>query len=100
VRLLQDIIMRKVRLIDDQVLAVLMSVDAGQLIKEVSQQRNITEANYYHWNKTYSAMEAAEITLLTSLMEQNRHLQKIFADLSVENRFRYGMVERHEEIRF
>lgn len=92
--------MRKVRLIEDQLLAVLTSVNAGQLIKEVSQPRDITEANYYHWNKTYSALEAAEITLITSLTEQIRNLQKILADLSVENRFRHAMVARQEEIRF
>ena len=92
--------MRKVRLIDDQRLARLMSVDAGQLIKEVNHQVGIDETNYYRWNNAYSAMEAAEITLIARLEEQNRRLQKILSNLSADRRFRHGMIERPKEIRF
>lgn len=48
--------MRKIRFTEQQIIAVLKSVEAGRAVKDVCREAGISEASYYHWKAKYGGM--------------------------------------------
>ena len=59
-------------------------VDAGALVSEVTHKLGISEATYYVWYKPYGQMAVAEIRGLRQLEEENRKLEQLVADLTLD----------------
>ena len=71
--------MRKIRFTEHQIIAVLKSVEAGRIVKDVCREATISEASYYNWKAKYGGMEAADIKkkskiLRTRIVVSNRCL--------------------------
>ncbi len=45
--------MRKIRFTEHQIIAVLKSVDAGRIVKDVCREAAISEASYDNWKAKY-----------------------------------------------
>lgn len=53
--------MRKIRLTEHQIIAVLKSIKAGRTVQNVCREAAISEASYYNWITKYAGMESADI---------------------------------------
>ena len=78
--------MRKSKFSEHQIIAILKAVEAGQTVKDVCREHEISEATYYQWKSKYGGMEAADIKRLRELEEENRRLKQMYAELSLEHR--------------
>lgn len=76
--------MRKARLTEHQIIAVLKSVETGCTVKDVCRETGISEASYYNWKTKFGGMEASDIKKMKDLEDENRRLKQMFADLSHE----------------
>ncbi|EBP3694701.1 transposase, partial [Salmonella enterica subsp. diarizonae] len=45
--------MRKARFTEHQIIAVIKSVEAGRMVKDVCREVGISEATYYNWKSKY-----------------------------------------------
>ena len=78
--------MRKSKFSEHQIIAILKAVEAGQTIRDVCREHEISDATYYQWKSKYSGMQASDIKRLRELEDENRRLKQMSADLLLENR--------------
>ncbi|ECR2652696.1 transposase, partial [Salmonella enterica subsp. enterica] len=60
--------MRKARFTENQIIAVIKSVEAGRVCREAG----ISEATWYNWKSRYGGMEASDIKKIKDLEDENR----------------------------
>jgi putative transposase len=72
----------------------LKAVEAGQTVRDVCRQHEISDATYYKWKSKYGGMEAADVRRLRDLEEENRRLKHMYADLSLEHRILKEVLEK------
>ena len=78
--------MKRSRFSENQIIAMLKAVEAGQSVKDVCRENEVSEATYYKWKTKYGGMQASDIKRLRELEEENRRLKQISAELLLENR--------------
>lgn len=59
---------------EHQIIAVLMSIEAGRTVKDVCREAAISEASYYNSKKKHGGIEAADIKKIKNLEDENRRL--------------------------
>jgi putative transposase len=69
---------------EEQIATALRQVEAGAPIPEGTRSLGVSEATYYHWRKKYGPMDVAEIRRLRQLEEDNRKLNQLVADLTLD----------------
>ena len=86
--------MRKSKFGETQIIAILKAVEAGQTVRDVCREHEISDATYYKWKTKYGGMEAADIRRLRELEEENRRLKHMYAELSLEHRILKEVLEK------
>lgn len=86
--------MRKSRFTESQIVAVLRQVEGGRAVKDVCREHGISENTYYNWKSKYGGMEISDIRKMKELIEENRQLKQMYADLSLENRILKDAIEK------
>lgn len=86
--------MRKSKFSETQIIAILKAVEAGQTVRDVCREHEISDATYYKWKTKYGGMEAADIRRLRELEEENRRLKHMYAELSLEHRLLKEVLEK------
>ncbi|RUO25164.1 IS3 family transposase [Aliidiomarina sanyensis] len=84
-------------------IAILKESDAGMKVEDICRKHGISNATYYNWKSKYGGMKASDIKHIKELEEENAKLQKLFADVSLENHamkelfFKKGLVTADKE---
>jgi putative transposase len=86
--------MRKSKFSETQIIAILKAVEAGQTVRDVCREHEISDATYYKWKTKYGGMEAADIRRLRELEAENRRLKHMYAELSLEHRILKEVLEK------
>jgi putative transposase len=86
--------MRKSKFSETQIITILKAVEAGQTVRDVCREHEISDATYYKWKTKYGGMEAADIRRLRELEEENRRLKHMYAELSLEHRILKEVLEK------
>lgn len=86
--------MRMSRFTESQIVAVLKQVEGGRTVKDVCREHGISENTYYNWKSKYGGMEVSDIRKMKELIEENRQLKQMYADLSLENRVLKDAIEK------
>ena len=76
--------MRRSRFSEEQVIAVLKSVESGQKVADVCRQHGISQGTYFRWKAKYGGLEVSEARRLRELEEENRRLKHAVADLTLD----------------
>jgi putative transposase len=90
----EEIAMHTTRFTEQQFIAVLKSVEAGNGVKNVCREAGISEASYNEWRAKCGDMEACDIIDMKELEDENRRLKQMFTDLSLENRSLREVIEK------
>jgi putative transposase len=81
----EEILMRKSKFSDAQIMGVLRLVEGGMGLAEVCREHAISNATFYKWRSKYGGMDASMISDLKVMEDENRRLKKMFAELSMQN---------------
>ena len=72
--------MRKSRLTESQILAILSEGETGLAVVEVCRKHDISSATYYQWKSKYGGMDVSDARKLKTLEAENARLKKLLAD--------------------
>lgn len=76
--------MRDSRFSDEQIAMTLRQAEAGTPVEEVCRTLGIAERTFYRWKKKFGSLGASELRELRQLREENRKLEGLVADLSLD----------------
>ena len=76
--------MKKSRLTESQILAILKEADSGIPINELTRKYGLGHSTIYTWRAKYGGMELSELKRMKQLEEENRRLKALFAKVSLE----------------
>ena len=77
--------MKKSRFSEAQMLGILRQQDQGQTVAQICREHGISEPTFYSWKSKYGGMSVSELQRLKHLEDENRRLQQLCAELSLEN---------------
>ena len=77
--------MKKSRVTESQIVAVLKEGEAGMPVAELCRKHGVSNATYYQWKSKYSGVQVSELTRLCELEAENAKLKRMYADLALEN---------------
>jgi putative transposase len=77
--------MPRKRFTEEQIIAFLKRVDAGQRPQDLCREYGISENTYYKWKNKFGGMEVSDARRLRALEDENRRLKHIVADLTLDN---------------
>jgi putative transposase len=60
-------------------------ISQGNAVAMVTKKIGVTEQTYYRWRKEYGGMRIEQARRLKDLEQENSHLKKLVADLSLDN---------------
>ncbi len=72
--------MRKARYSDSQIISILKQAEAGTPVAELCREHGMSSATFYKWRAKYGGMDASLMKRLCELEEENRRLQKMYAE--------------------
>lgn len=77
--------MKKARFTETQIVSILRHQEAGKSVKDISREHGISDATFYNWKAKYGGMQISDVKRMKDLEEQNSHLKRIGANLTLEN---------------
>ena len=81
----EEILMRKSRFSDAQIMGILRQVEGGLAVGDVCREHAISSATFYKWRSKYGGMDTSMISEMKGIEDENRRLKKMFAELSMQN---------------
>ena len=55
------------------------------MVTDLCREHGITQATFYRWRSKYGGMEVSDAQELNRLLDENRRLKQLVADLSLDN---------------
>jgi len=77
--------MKKSRFSEAQILDILRQQDQGQTVAQICREHGISEPTLYAWKSKFGNMSVSELQRIKPLEEENRRLQQLYAELSLEH---------------
>jgi putative transposase len=78
--------MKKSRFTETQIVHALKEYEAGKSVADICRELGVNKQTFYNWNKKYSGMEAQDLHKLRDLEQRHAQLQKMYADLAMDNK--------------
>ena len=72
--------MRKSRFTDSQIMGVLKQAEAGVKVPDLCREHGISSATFYKWRSRFGGMDTSMMKRLKELKDENRRLQKMYAE--------------------
>ena len=76
--------MRKSLFTEAQIIGILKQAEAGRMVTDLCGEHGITQATFYRWRSKYGGMEVSDAQELNRLLDENRRLKQLAADLSLD----------------
>jgi putative transposase len=62
---------------------VLKQVEGGTPVSELCREHGMSSASFYKWRAKFGGMDVSSIAEMKCMAEQNRRLQKMYAEMSM-----------------
>ena len=76
--------MRKSLFTEAQIIGILKQAEAGRMATDLCREHGITQATFYRWRSKYGGMEVSDAQELNRVLDENRRLKQLVADLSLD----------------
>jgi len=86
--------MKKTKFTETQIIKILKEYENGRDVNEIAREYGIAKQTFYNWKKKYGGMDAAQLKRLKELEEENRHLKRMYADLSLDHQLLKEVLEK------
>jgi len=78
----------------EEKIRALREVDGGRSVREMCQEKNISEATYHRWRAQFGMMDLNEARRLKELERENSELKKMLAESLLKNRVLEAVCEK------
>ena len=85
--------MKKSRLSDNQILAILKQAQAGTPVTELCREHGMSSASFYQWRAKFGGMDASMMKPLKELEAENARLKKMYAEEKLKYDIRQEALE-------
>lgn len=85
--------MKKSRLSDNQILAILKQAQAGTPVTELCREHGMSSASFYQWRAKFGGMDASMMKRLKELEAENSRLKKMYAEEKLKSDIRQEALE-------
>jgi putative transposase len=79
---------------EEQIVAVLHQVEAGERVADICRKVGISQATYYLWKRQYAGLGVSELRELRQLREENGRLKRLVTNLSVDRQILQEIVSK------
>ena len=86
--------MKRKRFTEEQIAFALRQAEAGTPVEEICRKMGVSEPNFYRWKKRFAGMGVPEIRRLRQLEEENRKLEQLVADLTLDESMLQDVLRR------
>lgn len=69
--------MKRSRLTDSQIIAILKQAEGGSPVPELCREHGISNATFYKWRSKFGGMDASLMARMKELEDENRRLKKM-----------------------
>ena len=76
--------MKKSKVADSQILAVLKQAEAGTAVPALCREHGISTATFYKWRSKFGGMDASLMGRMKELEEENRRLKKLYIEAQIK----------------
>ncbi len=76
--------MKRKRFTEEQIAFALRQAEAGTPVEEVCRKMGVSEPSFYRRKEQFAGIGVPEIRRLRQLEEENRKLQRLVADLTLD----------------
>ena len=90
----QEVLMRKSKFTESQIVAILKSADAGKKVQDICREHGISDATYYKWKSKYGGMEASDLKRTKELEAELAQYKRMYAELARENDAMKALIEK------
>ena len=77
--------MTRKRCTEEQIIRVMKESEAGAKTGELCRKHGMSEATFYKWKSKYAGLTVNELKRLRSLEEENRRLEQIVGQQTLDN---------------
>ena len=77
--------MRKSKFSETQIVGILQEAEAGVAVNYLLRTHGISRATFFKWRSKYGGASVSDVTRLRELDAENAKLQRMYADLALEN---------------
>lgn len=89
--------MKRSKFTESQISFALQQAETGAKVEEVCRKMGISDATFYLWKKRYGGLGVCEMRRLKQLEEENRKLEQIVADLSLDKQMLQDVLKKSFE---
>ncbi len=87
--------MGKSRHTEAQIIAALKQVEAGRTVDDVARESGVSQATIYTWKSKYGGLDVSEAQRLRLLEDENGHLKRLVADLSLDKEMLKAVIAKN-----
>jgi len=77
--------MKRKRLSDDQIIAILREQEAGVATADLCRKHGMSSASLYAWKAKYGGMDVSDAQKLRALEAENGKLKRLLAESMIDN---------------
>lgn len=86
----------KKRFTEEQIAFALKQHESGVSVADICRKMGVSDVSFYAWKKKYAGMGVTELRKLRSLEEENRHLKRLVADLSLDKQMLQDVLSKKD----
>jgi putative transposase len=77
--------MRKSRFNESQIVEILKESEGGAAVSDLLRKHGVSKATFFKWRSKYGGATVADVKRLKELEAENTKLNRMYADLALEN---------------
>jgi len=89
-----EIIMRKSKFSESQIVGAIKQSEAGIPAQDICRDLGISRATFYKWKSKYGGLDASDLKRLKELEAENRKLKQMYAESELQNRVLKDVIEK------
>lgn len=76
--------MRKSRFTEAQIIGILKQAEGGAKVDDLAREHGVSTQTIRNWRAKYGGLDVSDAQRLNQLLEENRRLKQMVADLSLD----------------
>lgn len=77
--------MKKHRFTESQIMQLLKQAEGGIPVADLCREHGISSASFYKWRSKYGGMDAAMLSEMKAIAEENKRLKRMYAESQMQN---------------